>query len=103
MIGDMKQEWLNLTLANDFMFGKVFQDLELCLELARLILPRLNIERIEFPERQKSLAAGIFMHSVRFDVYTRTDKGEIIDFEMQILFAGSLMKRKGISCYDYVQ
>ena len=85
------------------MFGKVFQDLELCLELARLILPRLNIERIEFPERQKSLAAGIFMHSVRFDVYTRTDKGEIIDFEMQILFAGSLMKRKGISCYDYVQ
>ena len=43
------------------------------------------------------------MHSVRFDVYTRTDKGEIIDFEMQILFAGSLMKRKGISCYDYVQ
>ena len=100
---DLKQEWLSLTLGNDFMFGKVFQDAELCRELIQLILPELDIERVEFPERQKSLAAGIFMHSVRFDVYTRTDKGEIIDFEMQILFAGSLMKRKGISCYDYVQ
>ena len=86
------------------MFNKVFQDLELCLELARLILPGLNIERIEFPERPKSLAAGIFMHSVRFDVYTRTDKGRNHRLRDANTVCGQPHEtNKGISCYDYVQ
>ena len=90
---DFKREWLSLTLADDFMFGKVFQDAGLCLELIRIILPELDIERVEFPERQKSLTEGIFMHGVRFDVYTRTDKGEIIDVEIQTADTGNLPKR----------
>ena len=90
---DFKREWLNLTLGNDFMFGKVFQDAGLCLELIQIILPELDIERVEFPERQKSLTEGIFMHGVRFDVYTRTDKGEIIDVEIQTADTGNLPKR----------
>ena len=90
---DFKREWLNLTLGNDFMFGKVFQDASLCRELIQLILPELDIERVEFPERQKALAEGIFMHGVRFDVYTRTDKGEIIDVEIQTADTGNLPKR----------
>lgn len=90
---DFKREWLSLTLGNDFMFGKVFQDAGLCLELIRIILPELDIERVEFPERQKSLTEGIFMHGVRFDVYTRTDKGEIIDVEIQTADTGNLPKR----------
>lgn len=90
---DFKREWLSLTLADDFMFGKVFQDAGLCLELIRIILPELDIERVEFPERQKSLTEGVFMHGVRFDVYTRTDKGEIIDVEIQAADTGNLLKR----------
>ncbi len=93
MLTDFKKEWLNLTLGNDFMFGKVFQDASLCRELIQLILPELDIERVEFPERQKALAEGIFMHGVRFDVYTRTDKGEIIDVEIQTADTGNLPKR----------
>ncbi|MBR4196503.1 MAG: Rpn family recombination-promoting nuclease/putative transposase [Synergistaceae bacterium] len=93
MLTDFKKEWLNLTLGNDFMFGKVFQDTSLCRELIQLILPELDIERVEFPERQKALAEGIFMHGVRFDVYTRTDKGEIIDVEIQTADTGNLPKR----------
>ena len=42
------ERWENLTLANDFMFCKVFEDLDLCLELVQTILPELNIERIVF-------------------------------------------------------
>ncbi|MBR1439273.1 MAG: Rpn family recombination-promoting nuclease/putative transposase [Synergistaceae bacterium] len=93
MYGDLRQKWLSLTIADDFMFGKVFQDAGLCRDLIRIILPELDVERVEFPERQKSLNEGIFMHGVRFDVYTRTNNGEIIDVEMQMSDTGNLPKR----------
>lgn len=46
--------WESLGIANDFLFGKVMQDAELCKELLRRILPELDIEHIEYPEVQKS-------------------------------------------------
>ena len=63
-----EQRWENLTIANDFMFGKVFQDLDLSLELVRRILPELNIERITLHERQKSAHETLDTYGVRFDV-----------------------------------
>lgn len=90
---DLNEQWLSLTIADDFMFGKVMQDKSLCTELIQIILPELDIERIEFPERQKSFNEGLFSHGVRFDVYTRTGKGEIIDVEMQMANTGNLPKR----------
>ena len=90
---DLDEQWLSLTIADDFMFGKVMQDKSLCTELIQIILPELDIERIEFPERQKSFNEGLFSHGVRFDVYTRTGKGEIIDVEMQMANTGNLPKR----------
>ena len=74
-----EQRWENLTLANDFMFGKVFQDADLCLELVRLILPELNTERIILHEQQKSAHETIDTRGVRFDVYLHDDKGRIED------------------------
>ena len=41
-----EERWENLTLANDFLFGKIFQDPDLCLKLVRIILPELKIERV---------------------------------------------------------
>lgn len=43
-------KWKDLTISNDFLFGKVMQNPGLCKELLRRILPDLNIERIEYPE-----------------------------------------------------
>ena len=87
------KRWENLTLANDFMFGKVFQDLDLCLELVRLILPELNIERITRHEHQKPAHETMDTKGVRFDVYLHDDKGRIIIVEMQVADNKNLPRR----------
>ena len=88
-----EERWENLTLANDFMFGKVFQDEELCLELVQIILPELNINAIAFPSLQQSVKQTWDTKGVRFDVYLHDDKGRIIVVEMQIANRDNLMKR----------
>lgn len=47
--------WEELSISNDFLFGKIMQDAELCKELLQRILPDLLIERIEYPELQKEI------------------------------------------------
>ena len=88
-----EERWENLTIANDFMFGKIFQDPDLCLHLVRLILPELNIERVSFPVLQKSVRETFDTKGVRFDVYLYDDKDRIINVEMQPVKRDDLMKR----------
>lgn len=88
-----EERWENLTLANDFLFGKIFQDEDLCLRLVRLILPELNIERVFIPVLQKSLHETFDTKGVRFDVYLRDDKDRIINVEMQTAKNDNIMKR----------
>ncbi len=88
-----EERWENLTLANDFLFGKIFQDEDLCLRLVRLILPELNIERVFIPVLQKSLHETFDTKGVRFDVYLRDDKDRIINVEMQTVKNDNIMKR----------
>ena len=41
---DVKQtKWEELSISNDFLFGKVMQDAELCKELLQRILPELDM------------------------------------------------------------
>ena len=47
--------WEELSISNDFLFGKVMQNPELCKELIERILPELKIDHIEYPELQKSI------------------------------------------------
>lgn len=42
-----------MRISNDFLFGKVMQNLELCKELLQRILLDLQIDHIEYPELQK--------------------------------------------------
>lgn len=45
---EMKQEnWEELGIANDFLFGKIMQNPELCKELLQRILPDLKIDYIK--------------------------------------------------------
>ena len=39
-----EQRWENLTLANDFLFGRIMRDERLCTEMIRRILPHIDIE-----------------------------------------------------------
>lgn len=62
-----QKNWEDLTISNDFLFGKVMQNPELCKELLQRILPDLKIDRIEYPESQKSINVDMDARSVRLD------------------------------------
>ncbi|MDE6959248.1 MAG: hypothetical protein K2P27_00125 [Lachnospiraceae bacterium] len=44
---DFFPAWEDLNICNDFLFGKIMQDAELCKELLQRILPDLEIDHIE--------------------------------------------------------
>ena len=63
--------WEELSISNDFLFGKVMQNPELCKELIQRILPELKIDHIEYPELQKSIKQDLDAKSVRLDVFSK--------------------------------
>ena len=85
--------WEAIGIENDFLFGKVMQNPELCKELLQRILPDLQIDRIEYPELQKSIRADVDAKSVRLDVYVKDGKGTVYDIEMQVTDTKELPKR----------
>lgn len=85
--------WESLGIANDFIFGKVMQDAELCKELLQRILPDLEIDHVEYPEAQKSIRSDADAKSVRLDVYVKDGKGTVYDIEMQAADTKELPKR----------
>lgn len=87
------KKWEGLGISNDFLFGKVMQNPELCKELLQRILPDLNIERIEYIELQKSMKEGAEERGVRLDVYVKDDKNVIYNIEMQASDTRELPKR----------
>uniref|UniRef100_N2BFM6 Transposase (putative) YhgA-like domain-containing protein n=1 Tax=Eubacterium plexicaudatum ASF492 TaxID=1235802 RepID=N2BFM6_9FIRM len=95
-MGDMETKqtkWEELSISNDFLFGKVMQNPELCKELLQRILPDLNIERIEYPQLQKSINMDMDARSVRLDVYVKDEKEVVYDIEMQVSHTKELPKR----------
>ena len=90
---EIEIKWESLDISNDFLFGKVMQNPDLCKELLRRILPDLNIERIEYPELQKSIKEGAESKGVRLDVYIEDDKNIVYNVEMQASDSKELPKR----------
>ena len=85
--------WEELSISNDFLFGKVMQNPELCKELLQRILPDLDIDHVEYPELQKSIEQDRDAHGVRLDVYVKDDKETVYDIEMQVSNTKELPKR----------
>jgi len=85
--------WEEIGIENDFLFGKVMQDSELCKELLQRILPDLKIDHVEYPELQKSIRSDVDAKSVRLDVYVKDGKGTVYDIEMQVTDTKELPKR----------
>lgn len=77
------KKWENIGLSNDFLFGKVMSNPRLCKKLLELIIPDMKIEKIEYPELQKSIREDSDSRSVRLDVYVKDDKETIYNIEMQ--------------------
>ena len=86
-------DWEEIGLSNDFIFGKVMSDPELCKELLERILPGIEIDHIEYPELQKPIKEDIDARSVRLDVYVKDGKNTVYDIEMQKVNTRELPKR----------
>lgn len=86
-------DWEEIGLSNDFIFGKVMSDPELCKELLVRILPGIEIDHIEYPELQKPIKEDIDARSVRLDVYVKDGKNTVYDIEMQTVNTRELPKR----------
>ena len=86
-------DWEEIGLSNDFIFGKVMSDPELCKELLERILPGIEIDHIEYPELQKPIKEDVDARSVRLDVYVKDGKNTVYDIEMQTVNTRELPKR----------
>ena len=82
----------DLTIADDFMFGAVMRDPQLCKPLLEEIL-NIKIKHLEYPERQKVLDERYDSKSVRLDVYVEDNKKTIYNIEMQTTDNENLHKR----------
>ena len=76
-------KWEDLGISNDFLFGKVMQDAELCKELLQRILPDMDIDHVEYPELQKTIKEDFDAKGVRLDAYVNDGEGTVYDIEMQ--------------------
>ena len=86
-------DWESLGISNDFLFGKIMQDAELCKELLQIILPELDIDHVEYPEVQKSIRLDVDAKSVRLDVYVKDAKSTVYNIEMQATDTPDIPKR----------
>ncbi len=84
--------WEELRITNDFLFGKVMRNEEICKELVESIL-NIKIDKIEYPEEQKTIDISIDAKSIRLDVYVADGKGTIYNLEMQTSDTKELPKR----------
>ena len=90
---DRQRSWEELSISNDFLFGKVMQNPQLCKELLQRILPDLDIDHVEYPELQKTIKEDFDAKGVRLDVYVNDGKGTVYDIEMQAVTSKYLPKR----------
>lgn len=85
--------WESLTLANDFLFGKIMSNEELCTEMIRRILPKIKIGRIKFTQTQKASKQTLDTRGVRFDVYAKSSNKKIFSVEIQTTDKKDLPRR----------
>lgn len=77
-----EKEYEKQTLKNDFIFGKVMQDRELCLEMLELLTGNVIDGNVTINE-QKPIRITSDSKGVRYDVYVEEDGVNVYDAEMQ--------------------
>lgn len=88
-----KQKALDeLTIVDDFMFGAVMSEPKRCKPLLEYILG-VEIERIEYPDLQKTIDKQYKSKAVRLDVYVADGKGTVYNIEIQTTKKKNLPKR----------
>lgn len=83
----------NITIQNDFMFGTVMREENICKRFLEIILG-IKIHHITYPENQKTIDLSQDAKSVRLDVYVEENsRNTVYDIEMQTTKNRNLPKR----------
>lgn len=77
-----QKKFEELELRDDFMFGKVMKNKEVCKRTLEILLG-IEIEDIDYPEAQKEINITYQGKSVRLDVYVADDRRNVYNAEMQ--------------------
>ncbi len=90
------REWETIGISDNFIFGKVMRDKRLCKKLIELILG-IKVNRIEFPDVEKTLEITDDSRGIRMDVYVEGE-GEggaetVYNIEMQTVNKDVIPKR----------
>ncbi len=80
-----------LTFTDDFMFGYVLHNPEICKELLEQLL-QIKIDHVEYPKLQETINSYYDSKGVRLDVYVK-DSNRIFDIEIQNSVDITLPKR----------
>ena len=87
-----EESWQKATLANRFLFYKIFTHYpDMCKKLLELLL-HIEIDKIEPPEGEKSFEIDFDSKGIRLDIYTKTD-GQVFDVELQAVDTKELPQR----------
>ena len=84
--------WESLTIRDNFIFSKVMEtNPDLCRKIIEVILD-INIDHIEYLEREQTLQTRLDSKGIRLDVYVK-DGSRSFNLEMQLTDSKSLGKR----------
>ena len=90
---DMKEKTFDeLTIQDDFIFGKVMQDMKNLRPLLERILPEIDFTDLKCIIPQKSMEEYYGKHGIRVDVFTEDDE-HMFSVEMQVGKKEDLAKR----------
>ena len=73
-----------LTFTDDFMFGRVMQNPEICKGLLERLL-EIKIDKIEYPVLQKTISPHYKSKGIRLDVYVEDSSRSISKFKMFLM------------------
>lgn len=77
--------------SDDFFFGRLMQDKDLCSELAEVLLG-VRVENVDFHETQRVLRREKDLHGIQLDVIVE-DKNKVMIFESQTTNKGDIELR----------
>lgn len=86
------KKYEELTIVDDFMFGKVMRNPKHCKKLLEIILD-VKIRNIVFIDDQQSMNPDYIAKGVRIDVYVEDDEDTVYAVEMQARNTGELSHR----------
>ncbi|MCM1026606.1 MAG: PD-(D/E)XK nuclease family transposase [Roseburia sp.] len=88
----MRKKYEELTIVDDFMFGKVMRNPKHCKKLLEIIL-NVKIGKIEFIDDQQTVDPDYMARGIRIDVYVEDDADTVYSVEMQARSTGELPTR----------